>query len=492
MTKPMHLVIAGTPLEASLLTAWFRNSYTTEDLNITLVTEASSVRQRVHQLNYKNLGVISHLGLDEKAFMKLTAATFNLGTWHKGWLDNSHHYFQPFGTHGGSMDFVSFQHYLFKRRGIDTDISYEDYSLSCVAAYKGKFTHPKSDQNSIASTIGYSLAIDEQVTVRGLLDYFSNVEVTYHDASVSSVSVSDGVINALELSDGSQLSADIYLDCTGTERLLIKELSDYVFHPWSELGSYNRTDFTINATDDLPPYSEIIKTKSGWLRLDRSQTTTAGQFYSKSQNSTDEVINELSEVLNGAEVSLGMSEEVQSGRLESLWLGNCIAIGETAACFEALDCSPIHSLIAQTFRLLDLFPRSEDIALQRFEFNRKAIWWHDNIRDFNVLRHAMLNKRQTLSELISSELPESLKHKLSLYQSNGQMADSEEEPFHDDYLTSTLIGLELFPQKYNPLLESFDMNELNTRFNSMRDKISLASDIMPVHQDYLQRYLSVN
>ncbi|MEL0037142.1 MAG: tryptophan 7-halogenase, partial [Gammaproteobacteria bacterium] len=224
MTKPMHLVIAGTPLEASLLTAWFRNSYTTEDLNITLVTEASSVRQRVHQLNYKNLGVISHLGLDEKAFMKLTAATFNLGTWHKGWLDNSHHYFQPFGTHGGSMDFVSFQHYLFKRRGIDTDISYEDYSLSCVAAYKGKFTHPKSDQNSIASTIGYSLAIDEQVTVRGLLDYFSNVEVTYHDASVSSVSVSDGVINALELSDGSQLSADIYLDCTGTERLLIKEL----------------------------------------------------------------------------------------------------------------------------------------------------------------------------------------------------------------------------------------------------------------------------
>ena len=488
----MHLVIAGTPLEASLLAAWFRNSYIPEDLTISLVTKADSVRRRVHQLNFNNLGLISHLGLDEKAFMKLTGATFNLGTWHKGWLDKSHHYFQPFGTHGGPMDFVSFQHYLFKRRTTDTNVSYEDYSLSCVAASKGKFTHPKSDSNSIASTIGYSLAIDEQQTVTGLLNYFTDVGVEHHDASISSVSVSDSLIGAIELSDGSQLSADMYIDCTGPERLLIKELPNYNFHPWDELGSYIRTDFTINATDALPPYSEIIKTESGYIRLDSSQATTAGQRFSHKQGTDEDLVNEITEVLTGAEVSLSTAESIQSGRLESAWLGNCVAIGESSASFEAMDCSPLHSLIAQTFRLLDLFPRSEDIALQRFEFNRKAVWWHDNIRDINLLRHAMFNKKQTLSQLIASQLPDSLKHKLCLYNSNGQMADSEEQPFHDDYVTAMLIGLELFPRKYNPLLESFDMNELNTRFNSMRDKISLASDIMPVHQDYLQRYLSTN
>ena len=167
-------------------------------------------------------------------------------------------------------------------------------------------------------------------------------------------------------------------------------------------------------------------------------------------------------------------------------------MGEAAANYEALDCSPLHSLIAQTFRMLDLFPRSEDVALQRFEFNRKALWWHDNIRDFNLLRHAMRNSKQSLSKLIEGDLPSSLKHKLALFQSNGQIADSEEEPFHDDYLTAAMIGLQLYPNKYNPLLETFDFAQLNTRFNAMRDKIALASDIMPVHQDYLARYLSSN
>lgn len=492
MTNPMHLVIAGAPLEASLLSAWFRNSYTPDDLTISLVTKAEDAKSRVHQLNFTNLGIITHLGLDEKAFMKLTGATFNLGTWFKGWQDSSHHYFQPFGTHGGPMDFVSFQHYLFKKRGFDKNVSYEDYSLSCVAASKCKFTHPKSDPTSIASTIGYSLAIDEQATVKGLMGYLAETDVTFYDADISFVKADGESIQTLELSDGTSVSGTMFIDCTGQARSLIKSLNGFEHKACKRLGSYTVADFTIKSDSELKPYSEVHNTASGWFRIDQSQAVTAGQFIGDESLSEQDVINAVQAAVPNADVSVTSIESFVSGRLENLWLGNCVAMGETAANYEPLDCSPLHSLIAQSFRLLDLFPRSENVELQRFELNRKAVWWHDNIRDFNLLRHAMRNSKQSLTKLIDTDLPSSLKHKLSLYQSNGQVADSEEEPFHDDYLTATMIGLQLYPNKYNPLLESFDFAELNTRFNAMRDKIGLASDIMPNHQDYLARYLSAN
>ena len=176
------------------------------------------------------------------------------------------------------MDFVSFQHYLFKKRGFDKNISYEDYSLSCVAAAKGKFTHPKTDPTSIASTIGYSLAIDEQATVNGLMGYLAEVDVTVHDAEISSVSAEGETINSLELSNGTSLSGSIYIDCTGHSRSLIKSLSGYDYKACKRLGGYTVADFSIATESELKPYSEVHNTSSGWFRLDQSQAVTAGQF----------------------------------------------------------------------------------------------------------------------------------------------------------------------------------------------------------------------
>jgi tryptophan halogenase len=81
----------------------------------------------------------SVLGIDEIEFVKKTQATFKLGIEFRDWKKLGHSYLHPFGPIGTPIDGVGFHHYWRRLREHGGAADIYDYSMSAVAARKGKF-----------------------------------------------------------------------------------------------------------------------------------------------------------------------------------------------------------------------------------------------------------------------------------------------------------------------------------------------------------------
>ena len=116
-------------------------------------SEALSMLPQIHEFHRQ-------LGIDEKALMRETQASFKLATIYQDWNSLGHHYTQSLGPHGAFTEFVGFQHFAIKMHQQGDTTAYSEYALSAVAAENNRFMHPQSDPNSIFSTMAYSLHID--------------------------------------------------------------------------------------------------------------------------------------------------------------------------------------------------------------------------------------------------------------------------------------------------------------------------------------------
>lgn len=85
-----------------------------------------------------------------------------------------------------------------------------------------------------------------------------------------------------------------------------------------------------------------------------------------------------------------------------------------------------------------------------------------------------------------------MNNKVSLFNIHGQTAFYEQEIFDLGSQVSTFIGLEMWPDNYDPFLDAFDMEELKQRFNYMRAAIRETVIKMPGHRQYLEKYCEVN
>jgi tryptophan halogenase len=85
------------------------------------------------------------------------------------------------------------------------------------------------------------------------------------------------------------------------------------------------------------------------------------------------------------------------------------------------------------------------------------------------------------SQWRNQPLPDSLRRKMSLFQSNGQIAYREQEVFFEPYQAAAFIGLEKWPDSYDPFLDAFDFEELTQRFDGMKRMIQETVAQMPSH-----------
>src|SRR6188474_2429662 len=79
------------------------------------------------------------LGIDEREFMRATAATFKLSISFENWLRKGDRYFHPFGITGRSTLACAFHHFWLDslRRGQQSDLG--DYCVETVASRVDRF-----------------------------------------------------------------------------------------------------------------------------------------------------------------------------------------------------------------------------------------------------------------------------------------------------------------------------------------------------------------
>lgn len=400
------------------------------------------------------------LGIDERDFMRRTAATFKLGTLLKDWERPCASHFHPFGETGGAFDSVAFHHHWLRLcEELGTDLT--DYSLAAVAAHLGRFAHPATDPRSVGATLDYGYHFDCESYRLFLRAHARTLGVECLTGNVLAVirRAEDGWIEALRLDGERRVVGDLYIDTSGS-------LLERDFKSWSRWLPCDRVALSSSAVAETPPYTEIAarSVSAGWQwHVPLRDRVSHGYVYS-------------SALLH--DEPQGQVVRFENGRRKQFWVQNGVAIGAAACFVEPLAATPIHVIHSGVAKLLALFPYRDRMAPERDEYNRLMGSELERIRDFSILHYSSRTQ----------DLPDTLARKIRLFTHRGRVVLDDDEVFSESSWACLFTALGFRPRSQDALAATPEPERVKANLERMRTIILRAAQDMPSHRAYLERY----
>jgi tryptophan halogenase len=179
----------------------------------------------------------------------------------------------------------------------------------------------------------------------------------------------------------------------------------------------------------------------------------------------------------------------KAGRRASAWVGNCVALGLAAGFLEPLESTSIHLVQTGLARLFSLFPdRDCDPAISA-EYNRLTALEYERVRDFLILHYAASQREDSpfWKYCRAMPVPDSLRYKRELFCKTGRVALLESETFLAASWLALYAGMQVWPDRYEPVVDLLARDDLDTRFQGMRASIRKAVDTLPYHTTFLDK-----
>jgi hypothetical protein len=216
------------------------------------------------------------------------------------------------------------------------------------------------------------------------------------DSTIKNVDIgTNGSIRSILLENNETVYGDFFIDCTGFSRVLMNKLEV----PWKSYSKNLPANRAMPFIIDYDPYSkEVIEPlttatalSSGWM-WDIPLTTRkgCGYVYNSEFLSEEDAQLEVETYLN-TKIKPIKHIKFDAGRLENLWIKNCLATGLAGAFNEPLEATSIHSTILQ---LIVFAKEYLDVNIERTcsnvnikKYNELMTNTYDNYRDFLVLHY---------------------------------------------------------------------------------------------------------
>ena len=126
----------------------------------------------------------------------------------------------------------------------------------------------------------------------------------------------------------------------------------------------------------------------------------------------------------------------------------------------------------------------------RDEYNRHMRTEFEQVRDFIIL-HYFANQNDSgpfWTYCRTMEIPESLQRKIELFREAGRIFRYEEELFTRPSWVAVLLGQQVIPRSYDPVVLTLPHEEVAGSLESMRAAMAGAAARMPTHEEFLARY----
>ena len=295
---------------------------------------------------------LRRVGVDTIDVIKNCNATIKLGLKFKNWTSEGHwayHNF-PFNPAAEAVDLTNHMY-----NNVDAyDILHNQYD----GAYGYGVYHYENDLLPSADNYSYrhALHLDANLIGRYIEDKFKEV-VTFKDGIVADVIVENRSIKEVVLESGERLTADLFVDCSGLERVLMKHLNA----EWIDRSDLLPTDRNIpnpvfKTYEHIPPYTTAEATKNGWiLDVPLSNRRGCGYTYSSKFTTDEEAREDFNNWLlktHGVPLTSERVIKFSSGYLKETWIGNCVAIGLSSGFIEPLEATSLHHVIVSTARMV--------------------------------------------------------------------------------------------------------------------------------------------
>lgn len=434
------------------------------------------------------------LGLDEDDFIRNTRATFKLGIEFQDWSRKGERYFHPFGPFGIDMRGVSFHAFWQKQQALGLTDSIADYNLQAVAARENRFMRPIKKEGSPAAGIAYAYHFDAGLYARYLRQYSEKLGVVRTEGKIVAVNQrpEDGFIRSVSLADGREVEADLFLDCSGLRGLLIEQTLKAGFVDWSHWLPCDRAWAVPCAkVADPTPYTRSTAREAGWQwRIPLQHRTGNGYVCSSRFISEDDARDTLMRNLDGEALADPRLIRFQTGRRQTFWSKNVVAIGLASGFIEPLESTSIHFVQSALAKLLTMFP---DRAFEQADidrYNTVTAREYEQVRDFIVLHYKVTARDDTpfWNYVRTMDIPDTLMEKIRVFESRGRIFREHEELFNDTSWFAVMTGQGLTSRSYDPIADSMSDQEVIDRLSDIKSVIRQTADMMPGHADFIARH----
>jgi tryptophan halogenase len=427
------------------------------------------------------------LELNEKEFLRAVNGTMKLGIEFENWGRLGESYFHPFGPTGVEAWAAQFQHYWLRARKQGNTDALRDFSLEASLAQAGKFTLASEPQPQYAYHFDASL-------YAGLLRKLSEAEgVKRVEGKVVDVQVNgeNGFIESVQLESGEHLEGDLFIDCSGFRGLLIEQVLQAEWEDWSH---WLRNDRAVAVQTELvsppAPYTRSTARTSGWQwKIPLQNRVGNGLVFSSDYMGEDEGKKTLLNNLEGKPLNEVRTIRFRTGRRVEQWVKNCVAVGLSSGFLEPLESTSIHLIQNSILRLVRMFPAAEIAPSEVRQFNYETTKEIEQIRDFIILHYKVTQRRDSKYWVDCSEMeiPESLAHKIALFESNARAVRDNNEMFRERSWAAVMLGQGIEPRGYHPFVDKLSDQQLQGLINEIKANVSRIVDASGSHQEFLAR-----
>ena len=409
------------------------------------------------------------LGLDEDAVLRACGGTFKLGIEFVGWSAPGERYMHAFGDVGRDVGMASFQHYWLRARGLGLAGPLGDYALNEIAARTGRMHRGAPVTGASVPAMPYAFHLDAGLYAGWLRRFAGARGVERTEGRIVAVERDgeSGDVAALTLESGEQVAGDLFIDCTGFRGLLIEEALGAGFESWGHWLPCDRAIALPTAAAPPRPYTQAIAQAAGWRwRIPLQHRTGNGHVYASSFVDDDAATATL--LAGVEEAPLGEPRQLRfsAGRRRRAWVGNVVAIGLSSGFLEPLESTSIHLIQSAISRLLKLLPGHRIPDATRAEYNRQTDFEIEGIRDFLILHYHLNSRPEPFWQAVRAQpLPDSLRAKIDLYRSSGQIVREHEELFTEVGWLQVLEGQGVHADAWSPhadMIPERDLTEFMT------------------------------
>lgn len=313
-------------------------------------------------------------------FISKCDATNKIGIEFHNWLGKNDKFFSPLD---GSPSCVSMDDIIFKYV-----ISEYGNNKAHLASRLGLDYEHRTNFNKIDS-----LHFDAHKVGKFFKEICEKDGVKTIDAIVTDVATSNEGIEYLTLDNGSIIESDMFFDCSGFARVLMKELND----PWisysDKLPLNAAMPFLVQYEEnEYPdPWTRATALNAGWMwDIPLKTRRGCGYVYNSNFLSPQEAQQEVEQYLN-KKIEPIKHLTFDPGRGTNFWIGNTISVGLSSCFVEPLQATSIHTTIAQLALFGNDFlqPSKEKTCLEvnKNSYNRKCSQMYEKTLDFISLHY---------------------------------------------------------------------------------------------------------
>ena len=432
------------------------------------------------------------LDINENEFLRETQGTIKLGIEFVDWGRIGDRYLHPFGGLGQDLHGIPFHQLWLREHGRGTPGPISDYSMSAVAAAQGKFGRPSQNARPPLSEMFYAFHFDASLYARYLRRMAQQRGVRRHEGRIVHVhrDSESGDVAAVELEGGARVEGELFIDCSGFRALLIGEALGVGYEDWSRWLPVDRAIPVPTTRQTSPePFTRSSAHGAGWQwRIPLQHRTGNGHVYCSQFMGDEEAERILMANLEGEAFADPRVIRFTTGRREQSWSHNVVCLGLSSGFLEPLESTSIHLIQNGIQRLLALFPDRRISPVERDEYNRGMRDLYEDIRDFIILHYKATQRDDTefWRYVGAMDIPATLQRKIELWRLHGRIFREGAELFGVTSWVAVMLGQNVWPDHYDPIVDTLDETKVAHAMAQMRERYSAAAQALPRQDEFLR------